>query len=168
MTKIVLEAVQAAPLRLALQLARDDYEARRERQRQGVEPRAGAGKYAGRKTDERMHARILALRAAGHSIATARLTPMQREPVSSGCRRWYVQRRIRNYHRGTSMNDIPDSGTPKPTPQVVAAGLGLDDAGTCPGCAVARAAGQPPAPGSSASLARGSGLASAEGSTSSD
>ncbi|MCK7500301.1 MAG: hypothetical protein MZW92_65925 [Comamonadaceae bacterium] len=76
MTKIVLEAVQAMLLRLALQLARDDYEAQRERRRQGVELARQAGKYTGRTTDERMHARILALRAAGHSIAqTARLTP---------------------------------------------------------------------------------------------
>lgn len=81
-TKIVLEAVQAMLLRLALQLARDDYEARRERQRQGVELARRAGKYTGRKTDERMHARILALRSAGHSIAqTARLTPCSESQV---------------------------------------------------------------------------------------
>ena len=35
-TKIVLEAVQDMLLRLALQMARDDYESRRERQRQGI------------------------------------------------------------------------------------------------------------------------------------
>ena len=34
--KIVIEAVQTMLLRMALQLARDDYEDRRERQRQGV------------------------------------------------------------------------------------------------------------------------------------
>ncbi|EOR9412795.1 recombinase family protein, partial [Escherichia coli] len=35
--KIVLEAVQIMLFRLALQMARDDYEDRRERQRQGIE-----------------------------------------------------------------------------------------------------------------------------------
>lgn len=35
--KIVLESVQHLLLKLALQIARDDYEDRRERQRQGVE-----------------------------------------------------------------------------------------------------------------------------------
>jgi DNA invertase Pin-like site-specific DNA recombinase len=35
--KIVLESVQALLLKLALQMARDDYETRRERQRQGVQ-----------------------------------------------------------------------------------------------------------------------------------
>nr|WP_287320010.1 hypothetical protein [Mesorhizobium sp.] len=34
--RIVLEAVQDMLLRLALQMARDDYETRRERQRQGI------------------------------------------------------------------------------------------------------------------------------------
>lgn len=73
-TRIVLESVQAMLLRLALQIARDDYEARRERQRQGIELAREAGKYAGRRADEAMHARIKALRAAGHSITeTARL-----------------------------------------------------------------------------------------------
>ena len=43
-TKIVLESVQAMLLRLALQIARDDYEDRRERQRQGVELAKSAGK----------------------------------------------------------------------------------------------------------------------------
>ena len=37
MTRIVLEAMQELLLKLALQMARDDYETRRERQRQGVE-----------------------------------------------------------------------------------------------------------------------------------
>lgn len=61
-TKIVLESVQDMLLRLALQIAREDYEDRRERQRQGVELAKQAGKYTGRKHDANMHARILALR----------------------------------------------------------------------------------------------------------
>lgn len=72
--RIVLEAVQDMLLRLALQMARDDYEDRRERQRQGIELAKNAGRYTGRKTDTGMHERIVALRRAGRSIAdTARL-----------------------------------------------------------------------------------------------
>lgn len=72
--RIVLEAVQDMLLRLALQMARDDYEDRRERQRQGIELAKHAGRYTGRKTDAGMHERIVALRRAGKSIAeTARL-----------------------------------------------------------------------------------------------
>ncbi len=43
--KIVLEAVQIMLFRLALQMARDDYEDRRERQRQGIELARQAGRY---------------------------------------------------------------------------------------------------------------------------
>ena len=72
--KIVLESVQELLLKLALQMARDDYEDRRERQRQGVELAKQAGKYAGRQADTKIHDRIIALRAGGHSIAkTAQL-----------------------------------------------------------------------------------------------
>ncbi|MCZ2328961.1 recombinase family protein [Bartonella sp. F02] len=73
-TKIVLESVQDMLLKLALQMARDDYEDRRERLRQGIELAKKAGKYTGRKTDYAMHDRIVALRTAGHSIKkTAKL-----------------------------------------------------------------------------------------------
>ena len=72
--KIVLEAMQEMLLRLALQMARDDYETRRDRQRQGIEIAKGDGKYAGRKADPTMHERIIALRTAKHSISrTAKL-----------------------------------------------------------------------------------------------
>lgn len=61
-------------LKLALQMARDDYEDRRERQRQGVELAKRAGKYAGRQADTTTHERIIALRSGGRSIAeTAKL-----------------------------------------------------------------------------------------------
>jgi DNA invertase Pin-like site-specific DNA recombinase len=73
-TKIVLEAVQEMLLKLALQMARDDYETRRDRQRQGIEIAKGDGKYAGRKADTNLHERIVALRTAKHSISrTAKL-----------------------------------------------------------------------------------------------
>jgi DNA invertase Pin-like site-specific DNA recombinase len=72
--KIVLEAIQEMLLKLALQMARDDYETRRDRQRQGIEIARGDGKYAGRKADPTIHERIVALRTAKHSISrTAKL-----------------------------------------------------------------------------------------------
>jgi DNA invertase Pin-like site-specific DNA recombinase len=73
--RIVLESVQDLLLKLALQMARDDYETRRERQRQGVQLAKAAGKYAGRAPDTTAHQRIVALRAAGHTISkTSTLT----------------------------------------------------------------------------------------------
>lgn len=73
--KIVLEAVQELLLKLALQMARDDYETRRERQRQGVQLAKAAGKYAGRVPDIGAHQRIVALRGTGQTIKrTAELT----------------------------------------------------------------------------------------------
>ena len=80
--KIVLEAVQIMLFRLALQMARDDYEDRRERQRQGIELAKAAGRYAGRKTDTATHARIVALREGGKSIAeTAKLAGCSQSQV---------------------------------------------------------------------------------------
>ena len=55
--KIVLESVQELLLKLALQMARDDYEIRRERQRQGVQLAKSAGKYSGRQADTATHNR---------------------------------------------------------------------------------------------------------------
>lgn len=72
--KIVLEAVQALLLKLALQMARDDYVTRRERQRQGIQFARAAGKYAGRVADAAAHQRIIELRKAGNTIQrTAKL-----------------------------------------------------------------------------------------------
>ena len=84
--RIVLQAVQDMLLRLALQMAREDYETRRERQRQGIEQAKAAGRYAGRKTDTAMHKRILALRAGGNSIAeTAKLAGCSASQVKRVC-----------------------------------------------------------------------------------
>ena len=70
--KIVLESTQEMLLKLALQMARDDYETRRDRQQQGIALAKASGKYAGRKPDWAMQQRIVALRKAGYSIrATA-------------------------------------------------------------------------------------------------
>jgi DNA invertase Pin-like site-specific DNA recombinase len=72
--RIVLESVQDLLLKLALQMAREDYEDRRERQRQGVALAKFAGKYVGRQANIATHERIIALRNGGHSIAkTAKL-----------------------------------------------------------------------------------------------
>lgn len=67
--KIILEAKHEMLLKLALQMARDDYETRRHRQKQGVQLAKASGKYTGRQADELTHQRIVALRTARHSIA---------------------------------------------------------------------------------------------------
>jgi DNA invertase Pin-like site-specific DNA recombinase len=62
-------------LRVALQTARDDYETRRERQREGIENAKWAGRYTGCKPYLAHHRRIIGLRDAGMSVArTAELT----------------------------------------------------------------------------------------------
>lgn len=84
--KIVLQAVQDMLLKLALQMARDDYETRRERQRQGIEQAKAAGKYQGRQPDEKRRAQVLALRGSGHSISrTAELTGFSPSQVKRIC-----------------------------------------------------------------------------------
>lgn len=67
-TRIVLESVQSLLLKLALQMARDDYETRRERQRQGVQLAKANNKYTGRLPDLATHERIMALRQTGLTI----------------------------------------------------------------------------------------------------
>ena len=68
--KIVLESVQSMLLKLALQMAREDWETRRERQRQGIaNAKRLPGKYAGRKADTETNERIIELRGNGFSIA---------------------------------------------------------------------------------------------------
>lgn len=91
--RIVLESVQELLLRLALQMARDDYETRRERQRQGVQLAKTAGKYAGRIADTATHQRIVALRGAGQTI--------KRTAELAGCSESQVKR-IWAIHSGKS------------------------------------------------------------------
>ena len=67
--KIVIEAVQEMLLRLALQMARDDYELRRERQAQGIERARAEGKYRGRRPRPEIHRRVIEMRTNGMSIA---------------------------------------------------------------------------------------------------
>lgn len=71
--RIVLESVQEMLLRLALQMARDDYEDRRERQRQGIALAKAAGRYDGRKPNRALYARVIALREDGSSISQTAL-----------------------------------------------------------------------------------------------
>jgi DNA invertase Pin-like site-specific DNA recombinase len=82
--RIILESVQDLLLKLALQIARDDYETRRERQRQGVQLAKAAGKYAGRKPDVAIHERIITLRGVGQTI--------ERTAALSGCSASQVKR----------------------------------------------------------------------------
>ena len=72
--KVVLESVQDMLLRVALQMAREDYEDRRPRQQQGIEIARQHGKYRGRRPNQALHGRIAALREGGYNIAeTSRL-----------------------------------------------------------------------------------------------
>ena len=102
--RIVLEAVQELLLRLALQMARDDYETRRERQRQGVQLAKTAGKYAGRVSDAATHRRIVALREAGQTI--------KRTAELAGCSQSQVKR-IWAIHSGKSSDAIRSSDAGK-------------------------------------------------------
>lgn len=89
-SKIVLESVQELLLKLALQMARDDYETRRERQRQGIQIGRAQGKYPGRVPDVATHKRIVALREAGQTIKqTADLAGCS---VSQAKRIWAIHR----------------------------------------------------------------------------
>ena len=99
MAKILLEAVQELLLKLALQAAREDYETRRERQRQGIQlARAKGGKYSGRVPDMTVHQRIIALRDAGQTIkSTARL---------AGCSRSQVKRIWAQHRNGGSVEEL--------------------------------------------------------------
>lgn len=68
-TRIVIESVQELLLKLALQMAREDYEVRKERQRQGVLRAKQQGKYRGRKANTDKHRQIVALRQSETTIA---------------------------------------------------------------------------------------------------
>jgi DNA invertase Pin-like site-specific DNA recombinase len=84
--KIVLEAVQDMLLKLALQMAREDYEVRRERQHQGIKLAQAAGKYQGRRPDAKRRAQVIALRDSGTSISkTAKLTGYSVSQVKRIC-----------------------------------------------------------------------------------
>ncbi|MDP5168533.1 recombinase family protein [Pseudomonas syringae] len=74
MTRIFVDHTQEFLLKVLLQLAHDDWLRRRERQRQGISRAKQEGKYKGKRPNRALHARIVALREAGQTIAeTARL-----------------------------------------------------------------------------------------------
>ena len=82
-TKIVLEAVQDMLLRLALQMARDDYESRRERQRQGIALARKKGLFKGRKANKKLQEQVIAFRSTGLSASkTAALVGYSRSQVN--------------------------------------------------------------------------------------
>ncbi len=87
MAKEVLDAVQKMLLNIALQMAHDDFETRRERQAQGIALAKKKGVYTGRKADDGKHELIRNLRAAGNSIAeTAKLAKCSLSLVKLVCR----------------------------------------------------------------------------------
>jgi len=87
-------------LKLALQMARDEYETRRERRPQGIRLAKEKGKYAGRKTDKAVHERIIALRRSDHSIAeTAKLVRCSESQV----------KRVWALHQGEASADTETS-----------------------------------------------------------
>lgn len=89
-SRIVLESVQDMLLKLALQIARDDYEDRRQRQRQGIALARTKGLYTGRPANRKLHENIIRLREAGMSIAdTARIAQCS---VSQVKRVWAIAR----------------------------------------------------------------------------
>jgi len=85
--RIVLESIQELLLRLALQMSREDYETRRNRQVQGVMIAQAAGKYAGRAPDIATHERIVALRCGQTIKQTAKLAGCS---ISQAKRIWAI------------------------------------------------------------------------------
>jgi DNA invertase Pin-like site-specific DNA recombinase len=74
-TKIVLDSVQDMLLKLALQIAHDDYTTRRDRQQQGIALAKKANKFSGRKPNALLNKSIIELREVGKTIKdTAHLT----------------------------------------------------------------------------------------------
>ena len=68
LSRRVLEASNAMLLEIMAAQAAADYEQRRRRQQQGIEKAKRQGKYRGRLIDEKVHARVLAILRAGHSV----------------------------------------------------------------------------------------------------
>ncbi|HGF5205968.1 recombinase family protein [Vibrio diabolicus] len=94
--RVVLESVQELLLKLALQMARDDYEDRREKQKQGIELAKKKGKYQGRKANYKQHELIIKLRPYHTIEDTARLV---------GCSQSQVKRIWGEYKRRLDNNN---------------------------------------------------------------
>ena len=69
LVQIVLEANQKMMLKIALHMARKDYEQRAMKQASGIEVAKAKGVYKGRKPDTVANGKILELRALGYTIA---------------------------------------------------------------------------------------------------
>ncbi|PJG65527.1 resolvase [Acinetobacter seifertii] len=68
-SKIVLEAVQEMLLKIALQMAHEDYLLIKKRRDEGIKLRKEKGLYEGRKADEKIHEKIIELRKQNISIS---------------------------------------------------------------------------------------------------
>lgn len=84
--KIVLESLQELLLKLSLQMARDEYESRRDRQLQGIELARASGKYRGRKENKERNELILKLRQHHTIKETARLAGCSESQVKRICK----------------------------------------------------------------------------------
>ncbi|MCK8069805.1 recombinase family protein [Cobetia sp. 1CM21F] len=83
MTSVILDSMQKLMLRIVLQMARDDYETRRERQRQGIEIAKAKGVYKGRPRDEEKRELVLTMLGAGKGVReTARLAKVSPTTVT--------------------------------------------------------------------------------------
>lgn len=69
LVQIVLEANQKMMLKIALHMARKDYEQRASKQASGIEVAKAKGVYKGRKPDTVTNGKIIELRALGYTIA---------------------------------------------------------------------------------------------------
>jgi DNA invertase Pin-like site-specific DNA recombinase len=69
LVQIVLEANQKMMLKIALHMARKDYEQRATKQASGIEAAKAKGVYKGRKPDTVANAKIVELRTLGYTIA---------------------------------------------------------------------------------------------------
>ncbi|KJG90450.1 site-specific recombinase, DNA invertase Pin [Acinetobacter baumannii] len=69
MSKIIVDTIQELLLKIALQMAHEDYELRRERQRQGQKILKDKRLYKGRKPNEKVNLEIIKLRKKGLSIS---------------------------------------------------------------------------------------------------
>lgn len=67
-TKIILKSIQEMLLKLTLQIARDDYELRQKRIKQGIEKAKLAGKYKGRIANKKLYKKIIIFKTNGYSI----------------------------------------------------------------------------------------------------
>ena len=71
--KIVLDSIQTMLLKIALQIARDDYEQRKKRQAAGIAEAKKKGRFKGRQADTQKHKLIISLRSHHTLQETAKL-----------------------------------------------------------------------------------------------